>query len=215
GRGYGPTHSQSLEKHFLGLPQTQVLALHHRIDPAAVYGPLFETIDRMTLVIENKLLYAKRLSGVAPGGWALEHSDELFPTTRLRPGGEADVTVACYGGELPIVEDAVVKAFDEHDVSAEVVCPTRLYPLNMAPVLESAARTGRLLVVEEGHGFAAWGSEVLSRAFQELGPQLVKGSRVHAPAHPIPSCGPLEKQLLPSVDGVCKAIVEAARDGGV
>ena len=34
-RGYGPTHSQSLEKHFLGLPGTRMLALHHRHDPGA------------------------------------------------------------------------------------------------------------------------------------------------------------------------------------
>ena len=34
-RGYGPTHSQSLEKHFLGLPGMRMLALHHRYDPGA------------------------------------------------------------------------------------------------------------------------------------------------------------------------------------
>ena len=45
-RGYGPTHSQSLEKHFLGLPGTRVLALHHRYDPGAIYDALFATIDR-------------------------------------------------------------------------------------------------------------------------------------------------------------------------
>ena len=33
-RGYGPTHSQSIEKHFLGLPDTLLLSLHQRYDPA-------------------------------------------------------------------------------------------------------------------------------------------------------------------------------------
>ncbi|MEM7682659.1 MAG: thiamine pyrophosphate-dependent enzyme [Planctomycetota bacterium] len=209
GRGYGPTHSQSLEKHFLGLPQTQVLALHPRIEPSKLYGPLFETIDRMTLVVENKLLYAKRLSSDVAPGWALEQSGEVFPTTRLRPASEPDVTVVCYGGALPVTEEAAVKAFEQHDVVCEVVCPTRLYPLNLAPVLESVARSGRLVVVEEGHGFAAWGSEVVSGVFMELGSAVRSAQRVYAPAHPIPSCGPLEKQLLPNAQGVCDAVVAA------
>ena len=35
-RGYAATHSQSIEKHFVGLPDTQVLCLHHRYSPADV-----------------------------------------------------------------------------------------------------------------------------------------------------------------------------------
>src|SRR5262249_38747417 len=61
-RGYGATHSQSIEKHFLGMPDTQVLALHSRLDPGAVYDRLFAAIDRPTLVVENKLLYGVRVS---------------------------------------------------------------------------------------------------------------------------------------------------------
>ena len=70
GRGYGPTHSQSLEKHFLGVPHTQCLALHQRISPEIIYNQLFDSIDRPTLVIENKLLYGHRLSGTVPAGFA-------------------------------------------------------------------------------------------------------------------------------------------------
>src|SRR6185503_19501011 len=71
-RGYGPTHSQSLEKHFLGLPGTRMLALHHRDDPGALYDTLFATIDRPTIVIENKLLYGLRVGATVPDGFALE-----------------------------------------------------------------------------------------------------------------------------------------------
>ncbi|HUB27471.1 MAG TPA: thiamine pyrophosphate-dependent enzyme, partial [Tepidisphaeraceae bacterium] len=42
-RGYGATHSQSSEKHFLGIPDTLMLALHGRYDPAAVYDRLLTT----------------------------------------------------------------------------------------------------------------------------------------------------------------------------
>ena len=74
--------------------------MHHRYDPGALYDALFATIDRPTLVVENKLLYGVRAAATAPEGFALEHSDEPFPTTRIRPEGEADVTILCYGGML-------------------------------------------------------------------------------------------------------------------
>ena len=141
-RGYGPTHSQSLEKHFLGLPGTRMLALHHRYDPGPVYDALFATIDRPTIVIENKLLYGLRIGDSAPEGYVLEHTDEPFPTTRLRPEGEPDATILCYGGMLADVEKALDPLFDEHEIACEVICPTQLYPLDLRPIVESVRPDG-------------------------------------------------------------------------
>jgi 2-oxoisovalerate dehydrogenase E1 component len=210
-RGYGPTHSQSLEKHFLGLPGTRMLALHHRHDPGAIYDTLFATIDRPTIVIENKLLYGLRAADSAPDGFALEHSDELFPTTRIRPEGAADVTILCYGGMLAEVEKALDPLFDDDEIAAEVICPTQLYPLDLRPILESVARTGRLLIAEEGLGFAAFGAEVVAQVVEQAPGALKKLRRLASPEHPIPSCGPLEKLVLPGVDHVVQAVRELCR----
>jgi 2-oxoisovalerate dehydrogenase E1 component len=207
-RGYGATHSQSLEKHVLGVPDTWVLALHPRFDPGAIYDRLFAAIDRPTIVVENKLLYGCRVSDQAPEGFVWEHSDEAFPTTRLRPLGKAAVTVVCYGGMLPDVEKAVEALFDEHEVACEVVCPVQLYPLNPAAIAESVARTGRLVLVEEGQGFAAFGSEVVSQLVERVPGALKRVRRVSAPDHAIPGCGPLEKALLPGASHVVEAVLE-------
>jgi 2-oxoisovalerate dehydrogenase E1 component len=207
-RGYGPTHSQSLEKHFLGLPGTRMLALHHRHDPGAIYDTLFATIDRPTIVIENKILYGLRAADTAPEGFALEHSDELFPTTRIRPEAAADVTILCYGGMLAEVEKALDPLFDDDEIACEVICPTQLYPLDLRPILESVARTGRLLIAEEGLGFAAFGAEVVAQIVERAPGALRKLRRLASPEHPIPSCGPLEKLVLPGVDHVTQAVRE-------
>jgi 2-oxoisovalerate dehydrogenase E1 component len=210
GRGYGPTHSQSSEKHFLGVPHTQCLALHQRISPEIIYNQLFDSIDRPTLVIENKLLYAHRLTAAVPAGFALEHSDEPFPTTRLRPAAEPDVTIVCYGGTVAAVEEAVAVAFDEHELACEVLIPSRLYPANLAPIAESARRSGRLLTVEEGCGFASWGAELLAGVHQQLGPGLRVSARCHSAEHCIPASGPLEKQILPNPRSILAAILGLA-----
>ncbi len=88
-RGYGPTHSQSIEKHFLGVPGTRVLAVNHRSDPGEFYDCLFARIAEPTLVIENKLLYAHRVSEELPPGFALGARRRTDPDDPAASGGGA------------------------------------------------------------------------------------------------------------------------------
>lgn len=214
-RGYGATHSQSLEKHFLGLPDTQVLAIHHRFDPGEFYDRLFTTVDRPTLVIENKLLYGMRVDGCVSEGFALEHTDELLPTTRLRPEGVTpDLTIVCYGGMLPDVEQAVDRLFEVHEIACEVICPMRLFPLDLAPILESVLKSRRLLLVEEGLSFAAFGAEVAAQILEHAPGVVEVMARIASPNHPIPSCGPLEKELLPGSAQIIHRVREMVMSEG-
>jgi 2-oxoisovalerate dehydrogenase E1 component len=207
-RGYGATHSQSLEKHFLGVPGTQVFALHHRYDPAIFYERLLASIDRPTIVLENKVLYGKTVSLESPAGFSWEYTGELFPCTRLRPGARPDVTIVVYGGMLEEAEEAVDQLFEQHDVVAEIICPLQLYPLDLEPILESVQATRRLLIVEEGQGFCGFGAELLA-SLQECDPALLtQARRLFAPPHPIPSCKPLELELLPGRDSIAAAALE-------
>jgi 2-oxoisovalerate dehydrogenase E1 component len=209
-RGYGPTHSQCLEKHFLGLPGTLMLATHPRYDPGRLYDTLFRAIDRPTIVVENKLLYGLRVSDRVPDGFVLEHDDAPFPTTRIRPEARPDVTILCYGGMLPDVEKAVDLLFEQDEIACEVLCPTQLYPFDPRPVVESVRESGRLLVVEEGLGFAALGAEAVAQVLERAPGALRRVRRLASPEHPIPSCGPLEKAVLPGPDHVSAAVRELA-----
>ena len=209
-RGYGPTHSQSIEKHFMGLPGTRMLAIHHRYDPGLVYDQVFESIDRPTIIIENKLLYGTRMGEDVPDGWILEHSDEQFPTTRIRPFQKPDVTLLCYGGMLPDVERAVEVLFDDHEVICEVICPVQLYPLNLGPVVESVRRTKKLVVVEEGLSFAAFGAEVAAEILEHEPGTLRVFRRLSSPRLPIPACAPLEKALLPGLEQIVATVLEVS-----
>ncbi len=212
-RGYGPTHSQSLEKHFLGLPGTLMLALNARVDPGEIYDTLFASIDRPTIVIENKLLYGALLPQEAPAGFAWERSDERYPTTRLRPASAPDLTILCYGGMMPEAEAAVQRLFEEYEVACEILCPTQLYPFNAWPLVESVKRSGRLLVVEEGIGFASLAAEAVAQVVEAAPGALRRIKRLAARPHPIPSSLPLEKMVLPAADDIVREalpLLEAA-----
>lgn len=207
-RGYGPTHSQCLEKHLFGIPGTQMLAVTTRFAPDALYAALFDSIDRPTIVIENKLLYGQMATARVPAGYVLEKTADRFPTLRLRPAdGLADVTLVAYGGMVAEAEAAMTALFEEHDLVGELLIPLRLFPLDMGPIVDSVARTGRVVVAEEGQGFAGFGSEVLSQLAEHGLPQL-RATRVSAAPHAIPSARPLEELALPTASSIVRAALE-------
>jgi len=207
-RGYGPTHSQSLERLFVGQPGTRVLALHHRMNPGELYDRLFEAADLPTLVVENKLLYGAEADPSPPPGFRLRTSGDRFPVTRLGPEGRPDLTILAIGGTSVDAERAVHVLFEEHEILAELFLPAQLYPLDVAFLEESLAASRRLLVVEEGQGFAGLGSEILAQVAERPSLAGTACARVFAAPHPIPSSRPLEAECLPGADHVVRKALE-------
>jgi 2-oxoisovalerate dehydrogenase E1 component len=159
-RGYGPTHSQSIEKHFLGIQNLTIVALNHRVNPRLLYGNIF-SCNNPVLVIENKVLYTNTFNIKPTLGYKIEQSDEVFPTIRISPENKkAEITILCYGETLTEVEKAIEIAFLEDEILCEIICPTQINPINISLLLTSLQNTNRLLVVEEGSNIASFSSEV-------------------------------------------------------
>lgn len=207
-RGYGPTHSQSLEKHVLGVPGTRVLSLHHRFDPAQVYRRLLggAVPATPTIVIENKILYGERASAEAVEGFKWFHSSHDFPVSYLRAEAEVDLTIVCHGGMLLDAEKAVEKLVVEHELVAEIFCPMQLYPLQQEAMVHLVRRCKRLLLVEEGHGFCGFTAESMA-AFYELDRSLAM-RRVYSHPQHIPSAKPLELAVLPGTERIVAEALE-------
>lgn len=159
-RGYGPTHSQSLEKHFLGITNLNVIAFNYRIPPKQLYKAAF-TEQNPILVIENKVLYTRKVQVDVQVGYEVKVSNEKYPTIKISPQErKADITVVCYGELLEDVEKAIELAFEEEEIFCEIICPSQISPIEIAPILESVTKTSRLLIIEEGSNIAAYSSEV-------------------------------------------------------
>ncbi len=207
-RGYGPTHSQTLEKHLMGVPGTRMIAVHHRFDPAVMYVRLLsDGVPAMpTIVIENKILYGEKASPDAVEGFKWFHSAHDFPISYMRAEGRPDATIICYGGMLPDVEKAVDRLFTDHDLVAEVICPMQLYPLQKLPMLPLAQRSGRLLFVEEGHGFCGFTAELMA-SFYEMDHSL-RMRRLYSRRQHIPSAKSLELRVLPDADAIVEETLE-------
>jgi 2-oxoisovalerate dehydrogenase E1 component len=209
-RGYGATHSQSLEKHLFGVPGLTVVAANALLDPALLLKRIHDHLDSPCVLIENKLLYTEHVKNTAADGRPWLEDGAVFPTLKLDAQGRGDLTVVAYGEMVGHVEAAVRRAFEEEEILAEIIVPTRIHPLDAAPILESAAKTGRLLVVEEGQGFAGFGAEVLALC-AERAERPVAATRVFAAPHPIPCSRDLEKQALPDASSIFDAMLRLVK----
>ena len=206
-RGYGPTHSQSLEKFFLGIPNLFIVALNHRINPKDVYSAVYYNNSQPTLVIENKVLYTRNMMANQIKGFKIQKTDENFQTLRITPDGfSPDVSVVCYGGILEDVEKAIELAFDEEEILCEVICPTLINPINIQPILDSVINSEKLLIVEEGPSIAALGSEIAAM-IAEKGLNLKKLKRLGCNTI-IPCSVNAENNVLPNTSIILESIKE-------
>ena len=208
GRGYGPTHSQSLEKHFLGVPGLRVVAVNNILDPYSIYMHLLTSDAGVTLVIENKLLYGMQ-AAVVPDGWSVMTSDEALPTAWLAANApEVDVTLLTYGGGGDLCARALVPLFDDHDVVAQVLCLSEISPCDIRAYAHVLSAATAIVIVEEGQGFGGFGAESaaqIAAAFPALAGRV---ARVSSEATVIPASIDLERELLPNLRRVLQAVVE-------
>lgn len=207
GRGYGPTHSQSLDKFLAGIDTVTLCALNSLIDPAKIYQHVFAQKDPV-VVLEHKLDYGRRIAARSVPGYTFEQTTEGWPTARIRPkSSDPDVTIVAYGGMTDLVVSCLESLFKKHDTKAEVIVPTRLCPLDVGPIVDSVRTTGRMVTVEEGSLFSGIGAEVIAQTMEQAGvPLAVK--RIGARPVPIPSQRHLEDRVLPTRDSILHEISE-------
>jgi pyruvate/2-oxoglutarate/acetoin dehydrogenase E1 component len=218
-RGYGPTHSQTLEKLFAGVPGLRVLAPCALGDPGELLSRAISQDEGPVLFVENKLLYLKEVADpTALADFTLESipsSGTYAPTYRLtfKEAPPPSLTLAAYGYMAELAREAALQLAYQHEVFTDVIVPTQLAPFDPdvhmpGPLLDSIKRTRRLLTVEEGTLTLGWGAEVLARAAQALGGKLENAQRVAAQDTPIPASMPLEQDALPGIETIVQTALK-------
>jgi pyruvate/2-oxoglutarate/acetoin dehydrogenase E1 component len=226
-RGYGPTHSQTLEKLYLGIPGLRVLAANSLDDPGRLLLSAIRDDDPV-LYIENKLLYQLPISAgyedsefeieTVSGGSIESEFDGFEPLgdsgyaqsvrLALRQAPQPQITIAAYGYMAELCRQAVHRLAYENELFAELIVPTQLSPFDVRPILDSLSRTHRLLVVEEGTHSMGWGAEIIARAVRALGNKLNRVNRLAGKDLPLPASVPLERAVLPGIADIAQAAVD-------
>ncbi|MBF0590158.1 MAG: alpha-ketoacid dehydrogenase subunit beta, partial [Magnetococcales bacterium] len=222
-RGYGPTHSQSLESLFMSIPHLTILSPSHLHDAGAMLSWAVLAQSGPLLFVENKRLYPESLlldqqasrNETAFSRILLEpHDPAGVIRLAMAPDESPDVTLISYGGMSPLVLEAAHRAFMHEELLVDILLVGRLRPVPLEPLLPSVRASGRVLLVEEGPRTGGWGSEVASQlsesCFSELKAPI---QRIGAADTPIPCARNLEAEILPSVDGIEQTLYKLAAIG--
>ncbi|MEX1133800.1 MAG: pyruvate dehydrogenase (acetyl-transferring) E1 component subunit alpha [Acidimicrobiia bacterium] len=149
GIGAHEHHCDSPEAYFVHAPGLVVICPSTPTDAKGLLAAALEGDDPV-IFLEPKVLYRAGREDVP-----VEHFTLPIGRARIRMPG-TDLTLVTYGGMVPVA----LEATSQVDASVEVIDLRTLFPWDRETVLESVAKTGRLLLVQEPQGSAGVAAEV-------------------------------------------------------
>ncbi len=213
GRGYGATHSQSVQKHFIGVPNLALYELSPFHDAADLLSAAIAR-EEPCLLFEDKVLYTRRmfrdgevddrfrfeLFG-AGRNWARVHAPGAAgpPALLIAPGGMAHRAL-----------DAARSMLDQGR-NVEVLVPARLYPVAVEDLVERLDGADGVWVVEESTAGGTWGAEVATRLYDTAW-HLLRGpvGLIHSADSVIPAAPHLERAVLVQAETIRDRVLTAS-----
>ena len=201
GGRFGAMHSQTHATWFQGIPGLKIV---FPSSPAEAKGLLKGAIrdDNPVIFLEHKRLYS--VKAPAPG------AGEVLPLGRARVARAGkDLTIASAGKSVADALEAADQLAGD-GIEVEVIDLRTLRPLDLDTVLESVARTNRLLAVEEGPRTGGFASGLLGQVAEHGLHDLDDAWLLATDELPIPYSPTLEDAFIPGADAIAAAVRERA-----
>jgi pyruvate/2-oxoglutarate/acetoin dehydrogenase E1 component len=192
-------HSQSLQAWLSHVPGLKVVLPSTPYDAKGLLKTAIRD-DNPVIFFEDKMMF--RLKGPVP----VEDYTIPFGVADIKREGE-DITIVATSSMVQVALGAAT-LLEEIGISAEVVDPRTTWPLDEKTLIESAKKTSRAIVVDEGYErygvTAEIASVIATGAFYDLDAPVKRIGAMHVP---IPFSPPLEDATIPTE----KSVFEAAR----
>ncbi|RLI22653.1 alpha-ketoacid dehydrogenase subunit beta [Candidatus Bathyarchaeota archaeon] len=191
-------HSQCLEAWFMHVPGLQVAVPSTPYDAKGLLKTAIRN-DNPVIFCEHKLLYP--ITGPVPE----EEYTLPFGEADIKREG-SDVTIVA---TLYMVHKALnaTEKLEEEGISAEVVDPRTLVPLDKETIINSVKKTGRVVIVSEDCKTAGVSAEIAAVIAEEALDYLdAPIKRVANPDVPIPFSPPLENFVIPDENRIIEAV---------
>jgi len=205
GTGAAAQHSQSLEAWFAHIPGLKVVMPSNATDAAALLFAALEDPNPV-IIIEHKLLYKQSFQVPVK-----------IPKARL---GEGRIEVE--GTDLTIVATSIevrraIEAAEQlaaEGISAEVIDPRTIRPLDTRLILDSVKKTGRALLVQEAAKFGGYMAEVSATITEgdAFGYLQAPVRRLCGLDTPIPYNPRLERASVPQVEDIVREATALVRE---
>jgi len=190
-------HSQSLHAWLCHVPGLKVALPSTPYDAKGLWKTAIRD-DNPVVIFEDKMMY--RMKGQVPEG---EYTIP-FGVADIKRAGD-DLTIVATSSMVQVALGAA-KLLEEYDISTEVIDPRTLWPLDEKTLIESAKKTSRVIVMDEGYGRYGVNAELASviaeGAFYDLEAPVKRIGAMHVP---IPFSPPLEDATVPTDQSVFEA----------
>lgn len=206
-RGYGATHSQSLEKLYVGLPNIAV------ISPSVLHKPGDLLVKAMGLGVpvifaENKLDYTRKMFKAEKivSAFDIQYYGGDFPIAEVTfPDEEAEVTIVSYGGLINPLLQMMYDFYMEEEVAVRLLDVSSLSPMDFDLLYKFLKGSDKILTVEEGHIPFGIGDTIISQMVQRG--MTAKFKTIGATQHIIGTSKEAEALTLPQMDEVKNTIL--------
>jgi len=199
GRRSAAQHSQSLHAWMSHVPGLKVAMPSTPYDAKGLMKTAIRD-DNPVVFFEDKMMFKSK--GPVP----VEEYLIPFGVADIKREGE-DITIVATSSMVQVALGAA-KLLEEIGISAEVVDPRTIWPLDEKMLIESAKKTSRVIVVDEGYErygvTAEIASVIATGAFYDLDAPVKRMGAMHVP---IPFSPPLEDATIPTE----RQVFEAAR----
>ncbi|MCB2061839.1 MAG: pyruvate dehydrogenase complex E1 component subunit beta, partial [Novosphingobium sp.] len=191
-------HSQNYAPWYASVPGLVVIAPYDSSDAKGLLKSAIRSEDPVVF-LENELVYGRSFD-------LPELDDHLVPIGKARIVREgSDVTIVTYSIGVGVSLEAAARLAEE-GIDAEVIDLRTLRPLDREAILESLAKTNRLVIAEEGWPMCSIASEVVAVCMEDGFDHLdAPVLRVCNEDVPLPYAANLEKEALIDADKVVSA----------
>jgi pyruvate/2-oxoglutarate/acetoin dehydrogenase E1 component len=190
-------HSQSLHAWFCHIPGLKVVLPSTPYDAKGLMKTAIRD-DNPVVFFEDKMMY-KMKGPVAADDYTIP-----FGVADIKRAG-TDITIVATSSMVQVALGAA-KLLEQADISAEVIDPRTVWPLDEKTLVESVKKTSRAIVVDEGYGRYGVTAEIASviaeGAFFNLEAPVKRMGAMHVP---IPFSPPLEDATVPTEQTVFEA----------
>lgn len=196
-------HSQSLEAWFMHVPGLKIVMPSTPYDAKGLLKTAIRD-NNPVMFFEHKLLYS--IKGSVPEE---EYMIPLGVADVKREGEDVTIFATLYMVQKSL---AAAEELSKQGISAEVVDPRTLVPLDKQAIVNSVKKTGRIVIVTEDCKTGGVSAEIAAVVAEEAIDYLdAPVKRVAEPDTPIPFSPPLEKFVIPDENRIIGAVREVIR----
>ena len=196
-------HSQCIEPWLMNIPGLVIVAPATPYEAKGLLAGAIRNNDPV-VYLEHKLLYNKK--GEVPEE---NYAVDLFQAEIEKEG--SDVTLVATLRMLDLAHEAV-KTLEKDGISVEIIDPRTLFPLDKQTIIESVAKTGRLVIAQEGPKVMGFGAEISAMVNEDIFEYLRSPvKRVTNLDVPIAFSPGLEDYVMPKTEHIvaaCREVVD-------